>query len=204
MYKVFLGRKSVIITNESHEKKKKSTRIVGFVNAEKLHQEYKRFLGDKALLNLVVIGDAELIWKVFCSFFRMVKAAGGLVLNEKGRLLMIYRNHHWDLPKGKMEPGEVPAETAIREVNEECGIGGLKIKAEITPSYHLYMDNEKECMKKTYWYLMTTSDRSLPQPQEIEGILKAEWKRKFEVRRVWRWIYPSLHRVINEAFSGSL
>lgn len=57
-------------------------------------------------------------------------SAGGLVVDEaekraaiigrldrKGRLL-------WSLPKGHIEPGETPEETAVREVGEETGIIG--------------------------------------------------------------------------------
>ena len=32
------------------------------------------------------------------------------------------RGHHWDFPKGHVEPGETEEETAKREVYEECGI----------------------------------------------------------------------------------
>ncbi|MFM2377231.1 MAG: hypothetical protein RLZZ165_2328, partial [Bacteroidota bacterium] len=33
--------------------------------------------------------------------YRMIKAAGGLVLNSHDELLMIFRDGKWDLPKGK-------------------------------------------------------------------------------------------------------
>lgn len=38
-------------------------------------------------------------------------------------LLRAYRN--WDLPKGRLEPGETPLQAAIREVREETGLGEL-------------------------------------------------------------------------------
>jgi len=38
-------------------------------------------------------------------------------------MLRAYRN--WDFPKGLCEAGELPLETAIREVGEETGIGDL-------------------------------------------------------------------------------
>lgn len=37
-------------------------------------------------------------------------------------LLLHYIGGHWDLPKGKMEPGETLEEAAIREVFEETGL----------------------------------------------------------------------------------
>ena len=50
-------------------------------------------------------------------------AAGGLVTNENNELLMIFRRGKWDLPKGKLDKGETIEECAIREVEEETGIG---------------------------------------------------------------------------------
>lgn len=37
----------------------------------------------------------------------VIKAAGGLVENNKGELLFIYRNKKWDLPKGKVKKGKI-------------------------------------------------------------------------------------------------
>ena len=54
--------------------------------------------------------------------FTVIKAAGGFVVNDEDQLLMIHRRGAWDLPKGKIEPGETPEKAAIREVGEECGI----------------------------------------------------------------------------------
>jgi len=39
--------------------------------------------------------------------------------------LMLRAYHHWDFPKGLLESGEDPLETALREVGEETGIKQL-------------------------------------------------------------------------------
>jgi len=39
-------------------------------------------------------------------------------------MLRVFR--HWDFPKGLMEPGEVPLQTARREVREESSIANLE------------------------------------------------------------------------------
>lgn len=51
-------------------------------------------------------------------------------------LLRAYRN--WDFPKGRVEPGEAPLATAVRELAEETGIADPEFKwgechAETTP-----------------------------------------------------------------------
>ena len=73
----------------------------------------------------------------------MVEAAGGLVFNKDGGILMIFRNGKWDLPKGKLEIGESVEECAIREVQEECGVSGLIIENKIKDTYHTYILEEE-------------------------------------------------------------
>ena len=53
-------------------------------------------------------------------------SAGGLVVDETGKILLIrarnLRNQPvWTLPKGTLQPGETSAEAALREVREETG-----------------------------------------------------------------------------------
>lgn len=52
--------------------------------------------------------------------------AGCVITNEKGEVLLLHRNTvrltQWELPGGKLEPGETAAEAAIREVLEEIGV----------------------------------------------------------------------------------
>ena len=50
--------------------------------------------------------------------------AEAVVPDEKGRVLLIKRvdNGTWSLPSGWIEPGESPAEAAIRETGEETGL----------------------------------------------------------------------------------
>ncbi len=56
----------------------------------------------------------------------VVEAAGGVLWKETSsgrKLAIIHRQHYddWSLPKGKREPGETWAATALREVLEETG-----------------------------------------------------------------------------------
>lgn len=57
-------------------------------------------------------------------------SAGTVVFNEteNGRkfLLLHYPSGHWDFVKGKMEEGENPHQTVIRETKEETGITDLE------------------------------------------------------------------------------
>jgi 8-oxo-dGTP diphosphatase len=54
----------------------------------------------------------------------MIRAAGGVVMNDAGEMAVVYRPKYddWTLPKGKLEPGESWEQAAIREVLEETGL----------------------------------------------------------------------------------
>jgi ADP-ribose pyrophosphatase YjhB (NUDIX family) len=196
MYKVFSGEKCIIISEREVNADEKDVNLIYFKSAEELHREYKQFAHSPRFKKLIVIGDEEVVWKVFRSLFSYIKAAGGLVKNEQDELLMIYRNGHWDLPKGKMEKGEIPDGTAVREVEEECGVKKLKILRYLASSYHIFFQNNKECMKRTYWFEMTCKDSAKPIPQSSEGITEAKWMSKEEVKKIMNKIYPSLREIL--------
>ena len=111
----------------------------------------------------------------------MIEAAGGLVFNKEEQILMIFRNGKWDLPKGKLEIGESVEECAIREVEEECGILGLIIENKIKDTYHTYVLEGENILKKTYWYKMNTDFDGELMPQIEEGITKVSWVSKDEI-----------------------
>jgi 8-oxo-dGTP diphosphatase len=53
-----------------------------------------------------------------------VRAAGGVVRDDDGRVAVVYRPKYddWTFPKGKLEPGETEEQAALREVHEETGL----------------------------------------------------------------------------------
>ena len=54
----------------------------------------------------------------------IVPGAAGIVRDADGRVLLLRRadDDRWDLPGGATDPGETPARTAEREVQEESGL----------------------------------------------------------------------------------
>ena len=138
-------------------------------------------------------------WKKFTSLYTILKAAGGVVINSQtNKLLMIFRNGKWDLPKGKIEAREEADVAAVREVYEECGIGELKLSKQIKTSFHTYPYKETVILKKTYWFLMSSTDISTPVPQLEEGIVEARWMDKAEVKKALKNAYSSIVELLNE------
>jgi len=119
--------------------------------------------------------DVELLFeKIKSAYDRFIIAAGGLVINRAGKLLLIFRKGKWDLPKGKIEKNERINEGALREVMEETGLKRVNIKNEFLRTYHTYVMNEERILKETVWYLMTTDDDKTT-PQLNEGITATKW-----------------------------
>jgi 8-oxo-dGTP pyrophosphatase MutT (NUDIX family) len=132
------------------------------------------FLNSKNYKGLIV-GDSSEILKQIKKQFIHIKAAGGLVLNKKNEVLLIKRLGKWDLPKGKLEVGETKPIGAIREVEEECGITGVKIFKKLKTSYHVYPYKNRWALKTSYWYWMTYEGNEKLIPQAEENITEAIW-----------------------------
>ena len=113
------------------------------------------------------------------SRFKNVKAAGGLVVKD-GKVLMIHRLQRWDLPKGKLERDEETDVAAVREVQEECGVE-VKLIDKLCHTWHSYLNEGSQTLKKTTWYLMECTDDSQMKPQFEEGIMDVRWLGEVEL-----------------------
>lgn len=124
----------------------------------------------------ILTDDPEKLMNDFKSLFKVVKAAGGLVINEVGEVLVIFRRGSWDLPKGKIELEESKKAAAIREVEEETGMTNLRIVEKLVTTYHIYRtrSSAKRILKPSYWYLMYAESQKLT-PQLEEDIMDARW-----------------------------
>ncbi|MEI6852631.1 MAG: NUDIX domain-containing protein [Bacteroidota bacterium] len=87
---------------------------------------------------LILTPDSSIPFKAFKQDYKLIHAAGGLVKNENGEMLFIFRNGKWDLPKGHIEKSEKPRNAAIREVKEETGLSEVIIRKKIGETYHTY------------------------------------------------------------------
>lgn len=180
MYKVFVNDKPIIFTTSLKNEEDFSVYIYKNIIIEELI--YKLKVGK---LDGVYIYSNNLTedWIDFKVKYKVITAAGGLVLNESKKVLFIYRGSKWDLPKGRVEEGENLEEAAIREVEEECGIEKLIINRKLLVTYHLFMLQNEYRLKQTYWYLMFSNYQGSLTPQLEEGITKAEFKDKKETNK---------------------
>ncbi len=123
-------------------------------------------------------GKKEEILDVLKKELVYLEAGGGLVQNPQGEILFIYRLGHWDLPKGKPEKNENMEETAIREVEEECGVSKLSLLNPLPSTWHVYrLGGGALALKQSYWYHMLCRDWETLNPQTEENITDARWEK---------------------------
>ena len=77
------------------------------------------------------------------------------------------------IPKGHLYWGESPEEGAIRETTEETGIESLTILANLGYAERLSSDNTE--WKVTDYYLLSTDQRVIPEPEEYSSTVEAKW-----------------------------
>jgi 8-oxo-dGTP pyrophosphatase MutT (NUDIX family) len=140
--------------------------------------------------------DLEQLKKAFFRHFKPVTAAGGVVENEHHEILLIFRRGKWDLPKGKLDPGETLEQCALREVEEETGLKGVVLKKPLTVTYHTYEEFGKHIVKDSHWYLMKVKGEQLLQPQTEEDIHEIRWVKKKDLPTYYDLAFPSVREVL--------
>lgn len=135
--------------------------------------------------------------KLFWKQFTVIKAAGGLVRNDQGELLMIFRRGKWDLPKGKLDDGETLESCAVREVEEETGIRNTTLDQPFTTTFHVYDEYGKHILKESYWYTMTSPGNQVPIAQAEEQITAIEWATQGRVSELLNNTYPMVRDLVH-------
>lgn len=143
------------------------------------------------------------LFDMFRLAFKCIEAAGGLVINESGDYLMIFRRGKWDLPKGKLDYDETLEEAAIREVWEETGIKPGSVRSLIGNTYHLYSLKGEVVLKISTWYLMAVNGSPKGIPQEDEDISEVWWFTKDQLKEPLKNCHSSIKFLLDN-FLGPL
>jgi 8-oxo-dGTP pyrophosphatase MutT (NUDIX family) len=175
----------------------KFTHVAPYVGKKKVLRQYLDMLDKNKNLRAVVLyhPDLDLLWNDFQACFKVLEAAGGYVENAQNELLVFYRRGSWDMPKGKIDPGETPEQAAVREVQEETGLVHVTLGAFLTHTYHTYEQKGKRILKKTWWYRMQTTDTQLV-PQTEEDIEEILWVAPKTWLASGVLVYPNIREVI--------
>ena len=200
MYKVFFNQKPLILTNKIGDFSDnepflfiKYTTVAQIIKALKSSKNRKVFLYHK---------DIDKLWKSFKKKFPVVEAAGGLVERTDNKLLFIFRNNKWDLPKGGVEKKELIIEAAQREVVEETGVSDLIVQKQLSETFHIFKKGKRFRLKKTYWFKMSTSYMGKTKPQTEEGIKKTEWVSKEKIDEILNDAFENIRIIVLEVLKS--
>jgi 8-oxo-dGTP pyrophosphatase MutT (NUDIX family) len=100
------------------------------------------------------------------------KSAGAIIFRKEKNnaffLLLHYQSGakrpktYWDLPKGHIEKGEKPEETARREIKEETGIENIEFIPEFKENIkYFFRVKNKTIFKTVVFYLVKTKDKKV-------------------------------------------
>lgn len=198
MYKVFVNKTPIILTDKWDISKDKNYQVFLFDNGKQLVDlVWEMELGKLKKPTVITHYDIDELWMTFIQQFNYVQAAGGMVFNPEGEFLVIHRNGKWDLPKGHLKKGERPEFGGMREVEEECGISNLSIATPLANTFHMY-DRKGLVLKKTFWYIMKSDYTGELTPQLEEGIDRVEWKTKPDIKELLKKSYPIIGELLKK------
>lgn len=200
MYKVFINEHSIsFIEADKFEYSEGNPLNLKEAGKKELLSQVEKLLDVPGNTSVQVpCKDLNSSWLDFCSLFSQIDAAGGVVLNDNDHVLLIHRLGRWDLPKGKVEPGEQVKEAAIREVEEECGVNDLEIENLIETTWHIYKFKGEIILKRTYWFLMKTDYKGDLTAQKEENIDEVMWVNKSDLHEKSKESYASIAGLIDK------
>jgi 8-oxo-dGTP pyrophosphatase MutT (NUDIX family) len=123
-------------------------------------------------------------------------SAGGVVYKDDKWLVCKHSGYHkWGLPKGLIEEGESLKTTAVREVEEECGIKTKVIAKIADPERYVYtFDGERVYKQVNYFLMEYVSGNIKDHDWEMEEV---EWLSFDKARE--RLDFPAAKKVIDKA-----
>ncbi len=138
-----------------------------------------RFIGYQ-IADALAFAEPEGTYRLECLYERSCGAVVCRRINDEIRLLLIKNNRsaHWGFPKGHMERGESPEQTARREVLEETGM-----HIEIIPDFTAKSDYtiQGKVEKTVTIFLAKTEDtRTVIQQEEIDDYIWLTFDRALE------------------------
>lgn len=120
------------------------------------------------------------------SIREVVEHSGGaaILCEKEGKILMVrqyryaYGEEVWEIPAGKINPGETPEQTAIREIEEEGGVKAKKVERLFviypSPGY----TNEK-----IYVYRVLSFEET-PSHLDEDEFLESKWFSKSQLKNM--------------------
>ncbi|MES2431943.1 MAG: NUDIX domain-containing protein [Bacteroidota bacterium] len=200
--KIYFGDKPLYLTNEITEELQEILHhpdavLVDEISSNAINAMLHEIKKEEFHAGVLVHDDLKALKKSLFKHFTLIEAAGGIVKNEEGAILFIYRLNKWDLPKGKIEDNEKEDECALREVEEETGVKKLSLKEKIGETYHTYDAFGKHFLKTTHWFSMSCPSDQKLKAQVEEHITEIKWVLPDDVFKALKNTYPSISDILD-------
>jgi 8-oxo-dGTP pyrophosphatase MutT (NUDIX family) len=200
MYKVYFNDRFILLTEDRDSALQHKRKVLyrDFTDRGELKHWIIEFRDRREFREAIFRhNDLRELQEAFKSCFKLVPAAGGLVQAENGSYLVIERNGFWDLPKGKLEEGESFEDAALREVEEETGLEGLRLRCLLMSTFHTYpLSEDVMALKETRWFDLEYGGNGAPRLQTEEGITSFRWILPGEAHFVSENSYASILDVL--------
>lgn len=198
MYKVYFENRLLLISSHTDQVQNYCL-LHKYHKQEDLSAQISEFLTNRSIECLNICSEEiDNLWDIFQEQFHFLEASGGIVVDEKKRILLIKRYKRWDAPKGHFEPGETSEICARREIKEECDIDCGTTLEQLSSSYHIYKFQGEYFLKKTYWFLFDYHGEGITTPQQEEGITRADWIDQDGLTDIKSYMWESVKDVVSE------
>jgi len=108
-----------------------------------------------------------------------LRSAGAVVVKGEGEGLRVavMRSGYgtWVFPKGGIEEGEAPEETARREVCEEIGLTEIELRSPLGWTEHEFERGGERYRKRVDWFLFQAGPGAELRPDREENALDCGW-----------------------------
>lgn len=114
---------------------------------------------------------------------REYSAAGGVVLNDAGQVLLLDRwveregrvIHEIRLPKGHVEPGETDEQAALREIGEESGYCELRVVGDLGTAVTEFTNPREHVRRREHYFLVRLASPERGDP-DFHGADEAKFR----------------------------
>ena len=213
MYKVFFGHHTIFLTGRNDLEKGVMSEMQFDLGRYPVRDLLMQLKADRSPARIgFTEADAAKALSRFSAEFKLIRAAGGVVMSPQGNMLWIHRKGKWDLPKGKVGRSESLEDGAVREVVEETGVADLKLMHALdfgclglqnAGTLHCYAEKGKDYLKQTHWFEMRVEKEQQPVPEKGEDIERAVWADQEQIRFLLQDAYPSIRDVYAAAIYGA-
>lgn len=124
-----------------------------------------------------------------------IKLAGCVVLDSQGCILLLHRKtakrRQWEIPGGKIEPGESPEQTAIREAKEELDIyiGIIKLLG--------YKEFQEDNQVMHYTWFLAEISSGKPKIMEPQTFDELKYFSSADLKKAWSSLSSNTQNFLN-------